>query len=270
MTRQGFSLIEAILASALFGLLVTGIVGTLAVGQQSAEFAGRRNRALFLAQETLEAARNLRDSDMTLLLDGTYGLAIVNNQWTFSGSSDSVDGFTRALTISSIDANTKQITATVNWPQSIGRDGNVSIVTHMTNWRMATQTAADTVNIDVNGATVGGSGKSEVQGVEIENFGSMAAIIDKITVSWTKPNQNIKEIKIDSTVVWSNNGPGAPTGTQSSATELDVQNVTIPAGENDYSIDRIKMTGNAEGDTFTLQLKFTDGSVKQVTFTPGS
>ena len=267
---RGFSLIEAILASSLFGLLVTGIVGSLTVGQESVEFSGRRNRALFLAQEAIEAARNIRDNDFSLLADGTYGLAIVANQWALSGSSDTVDGFTRTLTISPIDAQTKELTATVTWPQNLGRMGNIAITTRLTNWRTVTATAADSVVIDISGARVGGSGKSEVSGIELTNSGSVAVTIDRITVSWTKPNQNIKEIKIEEVVVWSNNGPGTPIGTQSSGTELDIQNATIPAGEDEFETDRIKMTGNAEGDAFTLQLKFTDGSIKQVTFTPPS
>ncbi len=267
---QGFSLIESLLASSLFGLMVTAIVGSLIYGHESVRVSGERARALYLAEEGLEAARNIRDNNFSNLVNGTHGLLVASNQWTLSGNSDVTNGFTRAVTISTVDANTKTVASTVSWQQTLQRAGTVTLTTRLTNWQANTATQADQIVITVSGATIGGSGNAYLRGIEITNNGSVAAVINRMTVSWTKPNQNIKEIKMEDVVVWSNNGPGTPTGTQSSGTELNIQNATIPAGEDDFKIDHIRMTGNASGDTFTIIFKFTDGSTKQVTLSPPS
>jgi len=267
---QGFSLIESLLASSLFGLMVTAIVGSLIYGQTSVRVSGERARALYFAEEGLEATRNMRDNNFANLVNGTHGLVLASNQWAFSGNSDITNGFTRAVTISSVDANTKTVSSAVTWQQTLQRAGSVTVTTRLNNWRANTATQADQIAINVSGATIGGSGNAYVQGIQLSNTGSTAATIDRMTVSWTKPNQNIKEIKMEDAVVWSNNGPGTPTGTQSSGTELNIVDKTIPAGENDFHINHIRMTGNASGDTFTILFKFADGSIKQAVVSPPS
>lgn len=265
---RGFSLIEALLASALFGLIATGAVGALLYSQESVAISGDRARALMLAHEGLEAARNIRDSGFENLVMGTWGLSLASNEWSFVASPDVTDIFTRTVTIASVDSSTRSISSTLAWQSNLQRPGSITLVTQLSNWRTVTQTQADQVAIDASGAVISGSGKSELQGIELSNTGTSTVVIDRVTVSWTKPNQNIKEIKMEGTVVWSNNGPGTPTGTQGSGTELDIQDISIPALEDDFDIDRIKMTGNAEGDTFTIVLRFTDGSSKQFFLTP--
>ena len=132
---RGFSLVEVLLASSLFALLVTVLVGAYLYGQESTSLAGRRVQASFLANEGLEATRNIRDNSFGNLSDGVYGLVISGNQWIFSGSSDITDIFTRQITISTVDADRKQIDAQVTWQQNPQRTGTVSLVTYLTNWQ---------------------------------------------------------------------------------------------------------------------------------------
>lgn len=132
---KGFSLIEVLLSSFLFALLVTAFVGAYIYGQDSTSTAGRRARAAYIAQEGLEAVRSIRDSAFSNLVDGTYGLVISSNQWILSGSSDITDIFTRQVTISTVDANRKQVSCNVNWRQNPQRMGNISLVTYLTNWQ---------------------------------------------------------------------------------------------------------------------------------------
>lgn len=131
---KGFSLVEVLLAVSLFGLIVTALVGGLIYGQQSTVLAGQRARAIMLADEGLEAVRNIRDESFFNLTDGIYGLAISSNQWTLSGISDTTDIFTRAIAISTINANRKQVTSTVSWPQTPQRTGSVTLTTYLTAW----------------------------------------------------------------------------------------------------------------------------------------
>jgi hypothetical protein len=87
-----------------------------------------------LAEEGLEAVRNIRDHDFSNLTDGTYGLAVSNNQWSFSGSEDITDIFTRQIIISTIDSDTKQARAIVSWQQNQQRTGTAELVTYFSNW----------------------------------------------------------------------------------------------------------------------------------------
>src|SRR3989338_8775947 len=132
---SGFSLVEVILSSAVFAMLVTAFVGAYLYGQESTALAGNRARATLLAEEGLEAARNIRDAGFSNLADGAYGLTTTSNQWNLSGSSYATDIFTRQLTISSVDAKRKSVTANVIWQQNPQRIGLVSLATRFTNWQ---------------------------------------------------------------------------------------------------------------------------------------
>jgi hypothetical protein len=132
--QLGLSLIEAILSISVFMVLVSGLAGSLVYGHWSTSLAGARNRAVFLADEGLEAVRNIRDSAFVNITDGTHGLEVSGNQWTLSGSSDTTDGYTRSVNISTVSSYIKDITSTVIWDQSEERSGSVSLVTRLTDW----------------------------------------------------------------------------------------------------------------------------------------
>jgi len=134
LPTKGFSLIEIVLVSALFVLLFSVLVGNLIYGQESTMLAGNRSRAVFLAEEGLEATRNIRDDDFANLVDGTYGLYNVGGEWSLVGSFDINDIYTRQVTVSSIDANTKQIVSQIDWQQTPQRTGTVSFTSYLTNW----------------------------------------------------------------------------------------------------------------------------------------
>ena len=133
-SKKGFGLLEALLAGAVFVLLVTVVVGTVMYGRESASLAGKRNRASLLAEEGLEAVRNIRDYNFSLLANGNYGLVVSGNEWRLSGSSDTKDIFTRQINISSLDSNRRVVTSTVTWQQNQQRTGSVVLSTYLHNW----------------------------------------------------------------------------------------------------------------------------------------
>ncbi len=132
-SEGGFSVVEVLLASTVFGLLVAGLIGALVYGQQATNESGRRGRAVMLAEEGAEALRNIRDANYANLVDGTYGLVQSGNTWTLSGSSDTSGIYTRSVAVSTRDTNRKNITSTVTWPQTVGT-GSASVVTSLANW----------------------------------------------------------------------------------------------------------------------------------------
>lgn len=131
---KGFSLVEVILASAVFVLLVTALVGAYLYGEESTALAGNRARAVLLAEEGLEAARNIRDAQYSNLANGTYGLAISGNQWVFLGAQDVTGIFTRQINISQVTATRKDVTVSVTWQQNPQRTGSVVLTTRITKW----------------------------------------------------------------------------------------------------------------------------------------
>ncbi|MBI2473226.1 prepilin-type N-terminal cleavage/methylation domain-containing protein [Candidatus Uhrbacteria bacterium] len=135
MTNQGFSLVEVIVAIALLGIVALGFVRWLVVAQENVVFSGQRTRALFLAEEGLEAVRNMRDDDFSLLTNGTHGLAVSGWQWIFSGSSDTTDLFTREVTVFPVDADRKEVMSQITWNQTPYRLASLELVTYLTNWQ---------------------------------------------------------------------------------------------------------------------------------------
>lgn len=134
--QAGFSPVEVLLAATLFGFLATALIGAIIYGQQSTAAAGDRSRAALLAEEGIEAARNIRDSAYANLPADTFGIAQVGNQWTPSGTSDITDIYRRQVSVSANGNDRKNVTSTVSWP-SMGGTSQVSTSSLLTNW-MAT------------------------------------------------------------------------------------------------------------------------------------
>ena len=114
-SSPGFGLVEAILAMSLLSLVAAVFAGALIYGQQSAFSAGNFSRAVFVAQEGLEAVRNIRDEDFSNLEDGFHGLVIQDGVWRLTGEPDTTNIFSRQIEISAVDANTKKVVSTVSW-----------------------------------------------------------------------------------------------------------------------------------------------------------
>lgn len=131
--QRGFSTVEVLLAATIFGMIAMAIVGALIYGNESTADAGDHERAIMLAQEGVEAARNIRDSGFANLADGTHGLAQVSNQWSFSGSSDVTDIFCRSIGISPVDSTRKNVTVTVKWPDC-SSSTQVTTTARLSNW----------------------------------------------------------------------------------------------------------------------------------------
>ena len=120
---------------ALLAIVATALIGAFLSGQSGIATAGQRARASFLAEEGLEAVRNIADAGYSNLVDGTYGLVLSGSVWTLAGSSDATDIFTRQVTVASIDADRKQVNVTVTWQQNPQRTGSVNAASYFSNWR---------------------------------------------------------------------------------------------------------------------------------------
>ena len=139
--HRGFSLLEAIIATALVGLFVSACTAGLAYGVRATKDAGRKQQAMYLAEEGLAATQNIRDAAFTNLTNGTFGVTTTGNQWNLSGASDTTSIFTRAVTIATVDASKKQATSTVTWTDTTTKAQTLSLVTYFSDWLSATTSA---------------------------------------------------------------------------------------------------------------------------------
>ncbi|MDZ7611753.1 MAG: prepilin-type N-terminal cleavage/methylation domain-containing protein [Candidatus Moranbacteria bacterium] len=132
---RGFSLVEVLLAGGLIALLVTAFAGAFIYGRESSMLAGNRNRAVAIAEEGMEAARNIRDNSFSDLAAGSHGLDDAGGSWNLSGGSDTVDIYERIITISDVDPDTKEVVSVVSWQQNPQRTGEVQLVSRFNNWQ---------------------------------------------------------------------------------------------------------------------------------------
>jgi hypothetical protein len=154
--RPGFSLVEGLLSAVVLGLIVTTMVGAFVYGRESARLAGARSRGSFVADEGIEAVRNIRDAAFSNLSAGAHGLAISGGQWIFSGSADAVDIFSRSLTIAAVDSRRKSFNVGVIWVQNPQRTGTITADGRLTDWRrdFADWSASSTADtLDLTGGT---------------------------------------------------------------------------------------------------------------------
>jgi hypothetical protein len=138
-TVCGQTIVELLVALGLFSVTFTSMVTlvlhsrTLVVDRRQSAFAND------YAQEGLEAARFLRDQNWTYITDGQHGLIKNGNDWQFSGTSDSRNGYTRTVTVSTDSANRKTVASRVTWQASAARTPTVRLLTVLTNWKTTTQ-----------------------------------------------------------------------------------------------------------------------------------
>ena len=256
---KGFSLVEVILASALFLIIVTTFIGSYLYGQESTALSGSRARATLIAEEGLEAVRNIRDNNFDNLNNGTHGLSSSNNIWELNGSDDTTDIFTREIEISEINNDEKEITSTVTWQQTETRNGLIALSTTLTNWGKLSQQNFGPLALNILNVVIGG-GNRQIQGLSIENISTSDVTIISMNMTWGS-NTKIKEVNTGG-IIWSEN-KGVNSGT-----ELDIADQLIPVGST-LDFNNISFSKDITGDTFSITVTLSDNSVESLgTFTP--
>lgn len=145
------SVLEAILASALFIVVATAIITLLLQSFGGNRLSNEQTIAKQYAAEGIEAARDIRNrSYAALVITPAIGAVVSNGVWALSGTSTVFDKYTRVLAISpvyrdadgniissggTLDPNTKQVVSTVSWNTSLSRVNSVVLTEYIANWR---------------------------------------------------------------------------------------------------------------------------------------
>jgi Tfp pilus assembly protein PilV len=136
--ESGQSLIEILLAMGVFILAVSAGAFFVLDIYLSTKLGREITAASFLTKEGVEAVRSIRDNNWNDLIQGEYGLAIVNNNWVLAGTHEDVSSYLsngiRKVILEDVDADRKKITATVSWDLTESRPQEISYTTVLTNW----------------------------------------------------------------------------------------------------------------------------------------
>ena len=178
--KQGFTLIEILIVVALSGLIIPPLfVGFMTTRDGKAQ-QQQRIEALELLKETSEAMRSYRENDWTqFAVNGTYHPVISGNAWTLVSGSQTVNGFTKSVVISSVqrnatgdivqtggidDPSTKKVDITIAWDEpSTGSVNSTQYITrHLDNGAYIDSTQAEFNNSTQNQVAVTSTAGGEV------------------------------------------------------------------------------------------------------------
>jgi competence protein ComGC len=270
---KGFGLIEVIIASTALSTLALSVFGVLVLSKNAIKDRGVETTALFLAEEALEIARNIRDNDFTNLSSGTHGLGHFDGTWALSGSSDIVDGYTRTLLIEDRSNTVKDLTVTVSW-QDRGQNKSLNLKSVLTDWERLASSGPEALSLVIDGSNASLSIlETEVLGIVLQNNSSFDVVITEIIVSWDDDpvllggctahllGACLSRVLIDGRIVWSWDSVGSPSGRQAPSARLDIEDVRIRGGQT-ISIDELQFDGSMEGETIDLTFIMQDGSQK--------
>jgi Tfp pilus assembly protein PilV len=133
--NKGFSIAEILVAVAVFLIFVSATVGIIVSSDKQLQNGGHKERATALAEEGVEAVRNLRDADFNNLTDGTFGLNVSSGVWSLVGTPDVTNIFTRTVVISTVNLNEKKVDVTVTWSDQISPSNSLTTTTYLTKWQ---------------------------------------------------------------------------------------------------------------------------------------
>lgn len=284
--NKGQSVVEIIVALAIFFILVSGVLvlffQTLDNTRQSIEISQAQN----LAQEGLEATRGIANNNWDSLVDGSYDVESSSGYWQFTNPRSQLllDKYYRQIEILPVsrnsmtclleagdydDLNIKKVALTVDW-ESGGKTRTIFYSTYLSTWANSAIScppgSALFLNINVSNANIGEEKKS-LFGVKISNRWSQPITIDKAALTWTVPG-NITEIKIENQNYWSKTGPGTPHGAQPSGTVLDMNDFVLNPGQT-YEITRFRFDSKIDGSVMTIKFIMRDTSwASEVTTLP--
>lgn len=155
MNRKGSLLIDALLATSIFGVLILAFSSGIMQGQLGTVEGSNRIRALYLAEEGLEAVKWVRDkvdgagdnigydelfgSSPGYALDTAHGIKLVSNDWEMQDSTPTtIDGFfTRSIRFTDYfgDSNKRLVESIVSWEGMKGWN-NIVLTSTLSNWQV--------------------------------------------------------------------------------------------------------------------------------------
>ena len=215
MRQKGFSVLEVILAAAIFVIFSTGAIIVVAHGYNSNRLGSELTVSNQFAAEGIEAVRSIKNRAYGNLnnslgtgvdRDGTF------NYWTFGGANDllthnSGDDYTRVLKVEDVnrdvsgnivtsggtlDPDTKKITSTVTWNFNSARPETTALVDYLTDWRKAIAADRGGILVYGDGGTTTDAMKYRILDGATSTWGSVTTFPDFDTSATNKALRTIR------------------------------------------------------------------------------
>ena len=134
--RLGQSMVELVLAVAVMVIIMTASAAMMSANETSAEQMSRQLQAMSAVEEGIQATISIADRSWADLAPGTHGLAIQSApaMWVFQGGSDATGDYTRTITVSDVDSDTRKVVVTVVWHPEPGRSATIEEEIYLTDW----------------------------------------------------------------------------------------------------------------------------------------
>lgn len=161
LNNKGQSLLEVILAVALFGFICSALVSMSLGGFSSLRQGGEYIEAEAYAQEGIEAVRAVRDSAWNKIIYNNSAVTSTGNIWQFVGenTSSTFGKYKRTIVFANVcrdafnnitacpgsytDLNSKQATVIVSWLSEHNAVNTIQKITYLTNWESRDWTQTD-------------------------------------------------------------------------------------------------------------------------------
>lgn len=152
--RSGFLLVDILLGVAVFAIIIGALTSGLAFSHREVLGSGDRVRAAYVAEQSLEAVRSIRDQDFAALTEGTHGLTIQDGLWTLSGTGSVTEaGYNTAVSLANATDDRIAVTVNVSWNFGANRSGNLELHGEVGNWRQ-TVTPGDWSTVSEDGSYI--------------------------------------------------------------------------------------------------------------------
>jgi prepilin-type N-terminal cleavage/methylation domain-containing protein len=137
--KAGFSLLELVLAIAIFSFSSFVLASLLIEANINTRFNTEKIEALTYAKEGIEAVEFIRNNNWSNIQVGEHGLLNEAGVWSFSGSTDTIENkYIRKVTITERDpvsTSTKNILVNITWSLTPLRSVSVNLETVLANWK---------------------------------------------------------------------------------------------------------------------------------------
>ena len=253
-TSKGQSLIEILLAVAVFTLGVVTIGFLVLESLASMRFAQDSLSARLLAQEGLEGVRAIRNDSFDRLQEGMYGLSRSDTGFELSEDPDEMGKFTRSVTLTQTEDGVFEVNASVQWDDSV-----ISLTTVLSNWRQNAGEAKD-ISFDLNNAVLTSS-STHLYGVALINTGLELSTITDMGFQY-EDLTGIARVSVRGEDVFVASTSSAPV----SGDLIDVEDHELPAASGYHLLD-VYLTEPATFSEVVITLQFSDGSVKHARVT---
>ena len=279
---RGSLLLEAIIAVGLAASFITAVMHLALLSNEAMSKVEERGEANYLAQQAIESVATMKFSDLSNINNGKTVFDVNTSKWTIQpGQEVLANGMIRQITITdvqrdsncnvvssggTIDVDSKRVSGSIQWTDITGVNKTITHGRHITNWESPTgpcfgQTMAESTGVDTTTAAF--SGAKNLRGIYITNNSAATMTITSVTMTWDTPTSVDQFFITDGSgdaKVWSDSGPGLPSGAQSSVATLDIEDRSILPGVQ-AELNKIRFSANMPGSTITIQLTFSDSSV---------